>query len=159
MKFRSTLKKRSQMYVMEAPQELLENRRYVRVRGTIRGVTFRGYCGNAEGSWAQKSSSVLILSHRFVAELGLEEGCTEDVELTVLTTDLPEQKAHPELVRALAIAGVDLSVLPSYERRQHLAVVAESSSEEILQRRIEAVVAVCLELSRSETSSLKRAAT
>ena len=142
MRFQSQIQKLHNLFIAPLPAEFLQQRRYVRVQGEINQVLFTGYAGSSEGSWETRDV-MLLLPADFMEFANLHEGDSIEADLAILTTDLREQRVHPQLAAALAREQLDLSVLPPYERRQHLSAVNETIDETTRRLRIEAVVAAC----------------
>ena len=127
------------LYVIEVPIDMMDGRRFAKVRGTIAGRSITALAGSSGAG-----PPGLLLPADFVEGAGLHAGDVVEVDVVIISGELPSQRVHPLLRDALGRRGVSLEFLPEYERRQLLTSVNEAGSMDVRLRRIEAVLAACL---------------
>lgn len=126
------------LHALDVAPEILNGRRSVRARSTLKGVQHMSYIFRLRGGEAR-----LVVPDTVVEKTGVKVG--DEVEVAVAVIGGTKELGVPRDVElALANAGTSLGVLPDFERRQLLYLVRESKEPSVRRGRIEAVVSACL---------------
>jgi hypothetical protein len=128
----------NKQFVVEVPKNLLSDIRIRPVKGTINQIDYKGWLTELEGS------VYITLNKEWFENHLLNTNDILNIEVKVLNIGLPSQKVPKELLEKLAEKDIDIDILTTSEKQQLFSSVAESKTNEIREKRIEAIVNACI---------------
>jgi len=138
----ATLLRLRNLYVVEAPPDILSGLGSVRISLRVGLHLCHSY------AFRRSDVAACVVPASAVAAMNLHEGDRVEIEVTPQRA-APEERVPPDLAVALSKAGADLTVLTSRDRKHLLRMVRESRNPAVRQHRIEAAVAACLAAAKS----------
>lgn len=128
----------SNLFLIKVPKTLLGDLRIRPVKGSIAGQHYNGWLTEQGGDLCISLPVAWMDTH------GVRAGDTVEVKATVKDIGLPQQKVPEQVSSRLEEMGISIDILTASERQQLFSSVAESRTEEIRAKRIEAIIQACV---------------